>query len=126
MTNEAFMIGRPKASGKKDGHCAIYYTHDEEPLKWSAPFPLPNIGVVIRNTNNGIGPAEVVGYFQKEGYLGLMTKPLNPPEWLVKQQRDQKSMEGYDSLPNWRKNGIGCQFGAEIAEIVEVLKIDLL
>ncbi len=64
---------------------------------------------------NNIGPADVVGYLKEDGYVGVMTKAINPPKWLVEQRERDKSRVGYDAYPEWLKNGVGCEFGAEIA-----------
>jgi hypothetical protein len=119
----AFLIQRPKASGQTITHTiadreqvfAEYIDADGDSLKWSAKFPLPNMGDEIRITMNGIGPATVVGFFEEGGYVGVMTKATNPPAWLKKQRADAKKDPRYASRPEWWKNDIGCQFGAEIA-----------
>jgi hypothetical protein len=99
MANTEFLIARPKASGETEGNLAIYYTHDEEPLKWSAPFPLPNIGDRIQITMNGIGEADVVGFFKEEGFVGVMTRALNPPPYLVEQRERAKRQPDWESRP---------------------------
>ena len=123
---QAFMIDRPKASGEtveqemctgKVQTFALYYTHDGEPLKWSASFPLPNLGDQIRITMNGIGPAVVVGFFYQEGFLGVMTQALTPPRWLVEQRKRDRLRSDFFTKPQWYQNGIGCEFGAEIAQL---------
>jgi len=93
----------------------VYRTEAGEDLKWSAKFPLPKIGDHIRITMNGIGEAEVVGFFKEGGFVGVMTRALNPPKWLKDQREKEQKSSSFDSLPVWRKEGIGCQFGAEIA-----------
>ena len=45
----------------------------------------PAIGSEIVVTINGCGPAIVTGYFEEGGFLGLMCRLTNPPEWHVKQ-----------------------------------------
>jgi hypothetical protein len=95
-----------------------YRTADGELLKWSASFPLPTLGQRIRITMNGIGEAEVVGFFKEEGYVGVMTKALNPPSWLKEQRAREREFTSYAALPQWRKDGIGCEFGAEVGELV--------
>jgi len=42
----------------------------------------------------------------------ITTLPENPPKWLVEQnKRDSKNRV----RPQWMREGIGCEFGAEIA-----------
>ena len=58
-----------------------------EALIWAGKngFAPPPIGSKVKVTINGLGNAEVVGYFSEEGYLGLRTKLDNPPAWYLKQ-----------------------------------------
>lgn len=128
MANAVFFISRP---AETDGRVTrtvhqtysttfrTYQTADGERLKWSAAFPLPKIGEHVRITMNGIGPAEVVGYFKEEGYVGLMTRALNPPKWLREHRERDRESGAYASFPQWKKDGIGCEFGAEVAEIMQ-------
>ena len=124
MTKAEFLIVRPAEAGgdvarEKRGPqnltYMVYRTEAGEDLKWSAAFPLPQIGDHVRITMNNIGEAEVVGYFKEAGWLGVMTKALNPPKWLADQREKERKSANFDSLPAWRKQGIGCEFGAEIA-----------
>lgn len=120
----AFLIQRPTASGQTitvthdDGKTqtfAEYRTKDEESLKWSAKFPLPQIGDEIVITMNSIGPATVVGFFMEHGYVGVMTRATNPPKWLREQnKRDREEPARRAGKPQWWIDGIGCEFGAEI------------
>lgn len=115
-----FFIERPTFTGEAQGKqgMTVYTTAEGESLLWSGKgFPLPNIGAQVRITMNNIGPAEVVGYFQEEGYLGVMTRAANPPQWLKDQrERDRKNPRHADK-PQWWKDGIGCEFGTEIAAL---------
>lgn len=97
-----------------------YRTANGEILKWSAVFPLPALGQRIRLTMNGIGEAEVVGFFKEEGFVGVMTKALNPPERLKKQRARERESAAFVNLPQWRKDGIGCEFGSEVEELVAI------
>lgn len=55
-------------------------------IKWSnLTFDVPLIGTVVNVRMNRIRAARVVGYFTEQGFLGLLVKPLAPPEWFVKQ-----------------------------------------
>ena len=125
MAKAEFMIPRPAETDGKvtktvDQYTMtyrVYRTVDGEDLKWSAPFPLPQIGDRIRITMNAIGPAVVVGYFKEEGFVGVMTKALNPPTWLKNQRARERKSSSFDSLPAWRKEGIGCEFGSEIGQL---------
>lgn len=108
-----FFIDMPTPAGVKDDGFALYDS-GEERLRWSAPFPLPAIGTRIYITMNSIGWATVEGFFAEDGYLGVMTKAENPPEWL-RQQRQRAATRYTSETPEWLKRGIGCEFGAEIA-----------
>lgn len=66
---------------------------------WSNAVQPPATGNIVNVRMNGIGLSEVVGYFVEDGYLGLLVKPFDPPEWYVAQN-------GYDAT--------GHAFGAEI------------
>jgi len=94
MANPVFFIPRPAETDGEVNRSVHetysttyrnYRTADGELLKWSASFPLPTMGQRIRVTMNGIGDAEVVGFFKEEGYVGVMTKALDPPTWLKEQ-----------------------------------------
>jgi hypothetical protein len=89
---------------------AVYLDASGLPMKWSGDFPVPAIGSRVFITMNRIGWAFVVGFFESGGYVGLMTKPTNPPKWLRDQQRRARKEDG---LPQWQRQGIGCTFGAE-------------
>ena len=91
----------------------IYLDASGKEMWWSAEFPIPAIGQRIFITMNGIGWAVVKGYFESEGYVGVMTIATRPPKWLRDQhKRDLKSGR---ALPGWMREGIGCEFGTEIA-----------
>jgi hypothetical protein len=107
-----YFIPKPKPTGttSKHGH-AVYLTESGQRLFWSADFPLPEIGERVVITMNTIGPAIVRGYFSEHGYLGLMTYATRPPKWL----RDQNKRNANPNDPEWVKQGIGCEFGAELA-----------
>jgi len=54
--------------------------------KWSnLTFAVPAIGTIVHVWINRIGAARVESYFIEHGFLGLLVKPLAPPEWFVKQ-----------------------------------------
>lgn len=117
---EKFFIEKPEATGtrvaapfdkNKRRTVPAYRTSDGRLLKWSAEFALPEIGQRVYINMNGIGWAKVKGYFEADGWLGVMTLAENPPEWLRKQnERDAKD----ERKPGWSKAGIGCEFGTEI------------
>ncbi len=125
MANARFLIPRPAESDngivtedKGDGlkvAYQVYRTAEGEDLKWSARFPLPQIGDRIKITMNGIGDAAVVGFFSEEGFVGVMTRAFNPPKWQSKQRERDRRSSGWNSRPNWYKEGIGREFGTEIA-----------
>lgn len=84
-------------------------TPDEKPvagdsLLWSGKADVPALGSFIDIRMNQIGPAEVIGYFSDAGWLGVLAKPLSPPEWFIRQ-------EGYNRT---------CHvFGAEIGAVLD-------
>jgi len=113
---EHFFIDRPKATGQVSTDGFATYTSDEfEGLKWSAKFPLPQLGQRIYVTMNSIGWATVKGFFESAGFVGVMTLAENPPQWLKKQRESEKKEPNYKNRPQWVKDGIGCEFGAEIS-----------
>jgi len=117
MKNPAkFFIPKPDVTDQKSAapdSFALYQSAEGEMLKWSAPFPLPNVGDRVYITLNNIGWGTVKGYFSEAGFLGCMTLAENPPEWLVKQrERDRKTPT---PKPAWVLAGIGCEFGAELS-----------
>jgi hypothetical protein len=63
---------------------------------------------------NSIGWASVEGFFAEDGYVGVMTKAEDPPQWL-RDQRERVATRYTSETPEWLKRGIGCEFGAEIA-----------
>jgi hypothetical protein len=104
----------PTPAGVKDEGFALYDFGDQR-LKWSAPFPLPALGTRVYITMNNIGWASIEGFFAEDGYVGVMTRAEDPPQWLREQRlRDQANPRHADK-PDWWKQGIGCEFGAEIA-----------
>jgi hypothetical protein len=58
----------------------------EAPVRWSAKFMPPAVGDVIQiNVYNQWKPAEVLGYFVQDGWLGCRCKCLEPPADFLKQ-----------------------------------------
>lgn len=49
---------------------------------WAGKAPPPPIGATV--ILNSLGEAKVTGYFVLGGYLGLLAKMDNPPDWYVK------------------------------------------
>lgn len=112
---ERFFIDKPTATGEKDAEgFHLYRESDGSLLKWSGGrmATIPEVNQKIWITMNGIGPAIVQGYFASDGFLGVMTKALNPPAWLkLQNEKGSKDM----TKPLWYRMGIGCEFGTEIA-----------
>ena len=116
---ERFFIPKPTATdnairvGEKFG---IYINDRQQPLQWSADFPLPEIGSRIFIAMNSIGWAKVMGYLESDHFLGVMTKATKPPVWLRKQlSRDRKeARSSAKPHPQWMLDGIGCEFGNEL------------
>lgn len=110
-----FFIPKPdvtdQQSAKPDSFAL--YQSGAEMLKWSAPFPLPNVGDRVYILLNSIRWATVKGYFSEAGFLGCMTLAENPPEWLRKQRKREEKSDR--DQPQWVRDGIGCEFGAELS-----------
>jgi hypothetical protein len=121
---ERFFIDTPVATGqtKKTTFgtvCMVYTDADGTEMLWSAKFPIPTIGATIQITMNKIGPAVVKGYFVCEtkdaNYIGVMTKPIDPPDWLQRQRLNNIRAHKDDrQYPTWILDGIGCEFGSEV------------
>ena len=114
----AYFIDTPKRTTKTTGNGhREYVTAAGIRLAWSNPGPLPAIDSTVDVTMNSIGLVRVVGYFCQGGYLGVMTRPLHPPKWLVKQRKECSA-----DAPQWAKDGIICTFGREITSIATPAK----
>ena len=85
----------------------VFLDAEGKEMKWSGEIPPPAIGAQINVTMNRIGPAIVKGYFESCGRLGIMMLPINPPDWLIRQRKDNPGKL------KWQKEGIGCVFGTE-------------
>lgn len=90
------------------GTPSIYLDAFGMEMKWGQRNPLPAIGERIYVDMNQLGYASVVGYLESHGWLGLMVKFENPPEWFHKQVARHDA-----SKPKWMREGIGCIFSAE-------------
>jgi len=108
-----FLIEMPTPAGVKDEGFALYDFGDQR-LKWSAPFPLPALGTRVYITMNNIGWASIEGFFAEDGYVGVMTRAEDPPQWLREQRLRDRANPRHADKPDWWKQGIGCEFGAEI------------
>lgn len=53
-------------------------------------LPPPEIGEFIRVRINGLGRAQVTGYFSDQEYLGVTVRYSTPPAWYVKHERRQR------------------------------------
>ncbi len=106
----------PKVRTTDDGQSLAVYLDDKgNEVLWSGEFALPPLDSEVFITTNNIGWAIVKGYFVSAGYLGVMTLPLNPPLWLLMQCfAVQKNVDS----PEWAKQGIGCEFGSELSQVV--------
>lgn len=124
---ERFFILTPTPTGRTVKHptsnnqMQVYLDASGKEMLWSADFPIPPIGARVFITMNGIGWARVKGYFVSEclsgDYVGVMTLATNPPTWLRRQHREEVKAynKGAYSMPDWQVEGIGCEFGTEIA-----------
>ena len=54
-------------------------------LQYVSDKPMPRVGDELTVTFNGIGRVVVTGYFVEFGFLGLLVRPSDPPEWYIKQ-----------------------------------------
>jgi len=125
ISNEREENGLPKESAY-----GRYLDAQGLPMKWSGTMPLPAIGDRVYVRMNSIGWANVSGYAEVEGFLGLMVSPENPPDWYVKQVKahkaehekalkmteEKRKIERLRIYPKWILDGLGCVFGAEIGE----------
>ena len=58
---------------------------DELPAgKWSGKT-IPEIGDTITAKINNLGKCYVLGYLLQDEWISIIAKPLNPPEWFIKQ-----------------------------------------
>ena len=58
---------------------------DELPAgKWSGKA-IPKIDDTISAKINNLGKCYVLGYFLQSEWISVIAKPLNPPEWFIKQ-----------------------------------------
>ncbi|MBR2426873.1 MAG: hypothetical protein IKB16_09055 [Lentisphaeria bacterium] len=72
---------------------------DELPTgKWSGKN-IPKIGDTISAKINNLGKCYVLGYLLQDEWISVIAKPLNPPEWFIKQNG---------------KSALATLFGAEI------------
>jgi hypothetical protein len=71
-------------------------------LIWASKDGLqpPKVGEKIRVSMNSLGNGEVVGYFSQEGFLGLLVKLSDPPEWYIKQNKG--NVVGHIFGPEWK------------------------
>ena len=53
--------------------------------KWVTDKPVPAVNTLVNVKINGIGRSKVLRYFTEHGFLGLVVKPLSPPDWYAKQ-----------------------------------------
>jgi hypothetical protein len=71
-------------------------------LKWSGESDPPAVGSMIAINFNGLGQARVTGYFSEAGWLGVLCKLLDAPDW-------HKRQNNYDPTAH--------VFGAEITNL---------
>lgn len=85
-------------------HYEMYYYEkdgDAIDVKWSSKLPLPAVGDRVYMAINQIGYGEVKAYADCHGWLGILVKPEDPPEWWVKQNQNVL-------------DGLCCVFGMEV------------
>jgi hypothetical protein len=83
-----------------------------ERLIWSGNLPKrqaigepPTIGTRVNVPMNGLGTGTVSSYFTEHGFLGVIVKLDNPPDWHIKQNVGRKYQ------------GHALVFGAEIGTL---------
>ena len=69
--------------------------------QWSNTF-IPKVGGFVMARINNIGKCRVLGFFEKDGRVGIIAKPVKPPKWFVFQNE---------------AHALCCLFGAEIAKV---------
>ena len=75
---------------------------DEFPTgKWSGNF-IPKIGETVFAVVNDIGKCQILGYYLEDGWIGVIAKPAQPPEWFIRQNG---------------KNAVCGLFGTEIRKL---------
>lgn len=75
---------------------------NDDILKWSGSYPIPQIGQRVQIKINKLGAGTVESYFVEGGYLGVTVRLDDPPEWKIRQHKGTKH------------EGIGMVFGIEI------------
>lgn len=84
---------RPIATGRMEkfnlnAEAEVYLARKGEvalPGKWSAKFPVPEIGARVDVRVNGFKYGKVVAYFVESGFLGIEVECEVQPDWHVKQ-----------------------------------------
>jgi len=76
-------------------HCPPYVSlgqpdYANAPLRWSNVKPMPDIGDAVESSINKLGTGVVTGYFTLHGYVGVLVKLDNPPDWYVEQNEGNK------------------------------------
>ena len=52
--------------------------------KWSGAF-VPEVGEIVTAKMNSLGKGRVLGFFVEAGWVGVIVKLFEPPEWHVRQ-----------------------------------------
>lgn len=91
----------------------VYLDENDVPMRWSGSRPLPALNSRVVVTKRGIGDSFVVGYWRNGAELGLMVRPLHPPDWLAKQTAELRAQR--PPAPQYLQDGIQCVVGNEIA-----------
>ena len=79
----------------------------DDPFKWSGSIENdpPAIGSLVKAYVNSLGTGTILSYFVEEGWLGMLVKLDNPPDWYIKQNGANKPCHlfGRDLEPFKRK-----------------------
>jgi hypothetical protein len=74
--------------------------NETDPYKWSGNNQPPAIGENVQFYVNGIGSGTVLRYFAEYGWLGVLVRLDNPPDWYRKQNGDKPAhCFGVDTNP---------------------------
>lgn len=56
--------------------------------RWSNATQLPQIGDRVQVTFNKLGDGTIIAFFEEHGFIGVVVKPDQRPDWHVKQNGD--------------------------------------
>jgi hypothetical protein len=95
----------------------VYLNQDRKPIFWSGVMALPQIGDEIYVKSGKPEPFVVKGYFEEDGYLGVMALPVKRTKKAILQLKREIALErkeGRDPAA-WVEEGLRCYFAVEIS-----------